>query len=224
MRNRRVLTVAASCAFAVGGPSCVGFNTFQTASTLGESNLQFAVEPSAWGAADDGADYVYPRLDFTARYGLNDRTDLGLRLGSTGVELQSKFLLTRPGEAGFIASVAPSIGGFFVGAGELDSASLYLSLPLLLGFGFGNGSQWVFGPKLIGWGVAGGDGADAAGALYAGASVGVALRLGERFRLMPEVGVVYPIVTLGNAGAAVDNAGIAGYVGYQVGLGFLFGG
>lgn len=41
---------------------------------------------------------------------------------------------------------------------------------------------------------------------------------------MPEVGVVYPILQGGEAGAEIDNAGLAGYVGYQVGLGFLFGG
>ncbi len=210
---------AAASAFTGG---CAGLNTFQTANTLGEGGLQVAVEPSVWGGAKGSAPYLYPRLDVAARYGLRERMDVGFRLGSAGFELQSKFQMTRPDEVGFILSLAPSIGGFFVPVGTPSGASLHVSVPLLMGFGLSGGSQLVLGPKLVEWVVAGSDNAKGGHALYAGASIGVSLKVGDTFRIMPELGVVYPIVSSIDTHLAVDNRPLAGYLGYQFGVAFLF--
>lgn len=216
-RGRRFIA-ALSLATVTG---CAGMNTFQNANTLGEGGLQVAVEPSVWGGGKGANPYVYPRLDVSARYGLRDRVDVGFRVGSTGLELQSKFQTTRTDEVGFILSLAPSIGGFFLPVGA-TGPSLHVTLPVLLGFGLTGGHQLVLGPKLVEWVVAGRDHGKGGHALYGGMSIGLSLKLGETFRLMPEFGVVYPIISNTDTHLAVDNRPLAGYLGYQLGVGFLF--
>jgi hypothetical protein len=206
----------------IAASGCVGLNTFQSANTLGEGGLQVSVEPSVWGGGKGARPYVYPRLDLSARYGLRDRVDVGFRLGSAGFELQSKFQVTRPDEVGFILSFAPSVGGFFLPVGTPSGASMHLTLPVLLGFGLSGGHQLVLGPKVMEWVVAGNDEVKGGHALYAGASVGLSLKLGETFRVMPELGVVYPIVSNLDSHLDVDKRPLAGYLGYQFGVAFLF--
>ncbi|WP_343073237.1 hypothetical protein [Pyxidicoccus fallax] len=208
----------------------------QTADTLGSGKFQFAVEPGVGGAAVidsdvGGGSIYYPHIDLAARYGVSDGVDLGVRFGSSLVELQSKFLLTDSRDPNKAISLAPSVTGMFLGTGdEGDDASISyvnLSLPLLVGFKTSGGSEFVLGPRVSGTRISGSaleDGA-AVNILSVGASVGYALRVTEGFRLMPEVGVSMPVLGEVNT-TQTDSEVASGFGGgfVQFKLGFLFGG
>ncbi|WP_226994159.1 hypothetical protein [Myxococcus hansupus] len=173
-----------------------------------------------------------PHFDMALRYGVAERVDLGVRVGSSLAELQTKFLLTEPGDPVKAISLAPSISGASIGSGtnsEGESAStsyLNVSAPLLVGFKTKGGSELVLGPRVMWTRIAGNVGNDGAALniLSVGASVGYALRVTEGFRLMPEVGLSFPVV--GHASATnSDSEAIAGFNGgfAQFKLGFLFG-
>ncbi|WP_255207674.1 MULTISPECIES: hypothetical protein [unclassified Myxococcus] len=229
---------AVSALIGVLGTGCASVSHVQTADTLGEGRFQVGIEPGVMGAAvlgdDEGvsaAGYV-PHFDLAIRYGVSERVDLGVRLGSSLAELQSKFLLTQPNDPVKAISLAPSISGASIGTGTGDdgeSAStsyLNVAVPLLVGFKTKGGSELVLGPRAIWTRVAGSAGDDGAAIniISVGASVGYALRVTEGFRLMPEVGLSFPIVGEVNS-TGTDSEAIAGFNGgfAQFKLGFLFG-
>ncbi|XXF77150.1 hypothetical protein P2318_29465 [Myxococcaceae bacterium GXIMD 01537] len=223
---RRLILSAAVLAMSSG---CIAVGSMQTADTLGQGNFQFAVEPGVWGVAaiaNDVEGAVLPHVDFAARYGLTDTVDIGARFGSSLLEIQSKFLLTDPNDPGKAISLAPSIAGIFVGAGEGVGGYANVALPLLIGLKTGGGSEFVLGPRINNTIVfAGGDGNTGIGnSLSVGASVGYAARVGEGFRVMPEISMLVPLVQSisvnGESDAAAGFAG--GLIQFKVGL--LFGG
>jgi hypothetical protein len=223
---RRVVAGAALL-LGVVGTGCVSVSHVQTADTLGAGKFQFALEPGMGGAAviseDASGGIYYPHIDLAARYGITDRVDLGVRFGSSLVELQSKFLLTNPNDMGKAISVAPSVMGAFLGSEGSDGVSyMNLAVPVLFGLKTSGGSELVLGPRVSATRLT--VGSDAAiNILSAGASVGYALRVTEGFRLMPEVGVSIPLV--GKVAAGNDSEAAAGFGGgfVQAKLGFLFG-
>jgi hypothetical protein len=229
---RRV--VAGAALFMAFGTGCVSVSQVQTADTLGSGKFQFGIEPGVGGAAvisDDvgGGSIYYPHVDLSARYGVSDSVDLGVRFGSSLVELQSKFLLTDPRDPGKAISLAPSVSGVFLGSGDSDSSISYVNvaLPLLVGFKTSGGSEFVLGPRVTGTRLSGSALEDnaAVNILSVGASVGYALRVTEGFRLMPEVGVSVPV--LGEVNTSQSDSEVASGFGggfVQFKLGFLFGG
>jgi len=207
----------------------------QTADTLGSGKFQFAIEPGMGGAAvfssDEtstaGGSIYYPHVDLAARYGVTDSIDLGVRFGSSLVELQSKFLLSDVNNPDMVVSLAPSVMGVFIGSGDSGINYTNLALPVLVGFKTSGGSEFVLGPRLVGTRISGGtdENGGAVNILSVGASVGYALRVTEGFRLMPEVGVSVPVVGEFNSSNTESEVG-AGFGGgfVQFKLGFLFGG
>jgi hypothetical protein len=222
---RRLALAVAALALASG---CVSIGGVQTADTLGKGNFQFAVEPGVWGAAaiaEDVDGFLLPHVDFTARYGVSDTVDIGARFGSSLLELQSKFLLTDPSDTGKAISLAPSVAGIFVGAGEGVGGYANVQIPLLIGLKTSGGSEFVLGPRIadsIFFG-SGGDGGGIANILSVGASIGYAARVGEGFRIMPEVALLVPVVGTVSANGESDAA--AGFTGglLQFKVGLLFG-
>lgn len=235
---RRSVTVV-SVLMGVLGTGCASVSHVQTADTLGAGRFQFGIEPGVMGAAVLGGEdnaaaggYV-PHFDLALRYGVAERVDVGIRLGSSLAELQTKFLLTQPDDPVKAISLAPSISGASFGSGTTsdgESAStnyLNVSAPLLVGFKTKGGSELVLGPRVMWTRIAGNVGNDGAAVniISVGASVGYALRITEGFRLMPEVGLSFPVVgqvsTTNNDSEAIAgfNSGFA-----QFKLGFLFGG
>lgn len=218
------------------GTGCVSVSHVQTADTLGSGKFQFAIEPGVGGAAIidsdvGGGSLYYPHVDLAARYGVSDSVDLGVRFGSSLVELQSKFLLTDSRDPNKAISLAPSVMGVFFGSGDddVDGSISYVNLavPLLVGFKTSGGSELVLGPRLSGTRISGSalDGGAAVNILSVGASVGYALRVTEGFRLMPEVGVSVPV--LGEVNTTQSDSEVASGFGggfVQFKLGFLFGG
>ncbi|MDP2304917.1 MAG: hypothetical protein Q8P18_02700, partial [Pseudomonadota bacterium] len=95
-----------------------------------------------WHVKDSGA---APVANLTARYGFGSRWDLGLRLGTAGVGVASKFTLTNLRSRTWAVAVAPSVSTVPFG-----QRPLHLQLPLLVGLGIGP-HELTIAPKLQGW-------------------------------------------------------------------------
>jgi hypothetical protein len=160
---------------------------------------------------------------------VSNAVDLGFRLGSSGVEFQTKFLLTSRSSPLVNVSLNPLVNGFvwFGASGTSGPGGLVgFQLPVLIGFNTGNGSEIVLGPRLIDlllFGVA----STASGTrniLLAGGSVGWNIRLTDHFRMHPEVGVVFPLLGMVNSTGTLATGGftLAG-IGLQASLGLQFG-
>ncbi|MBL9038668.1 MAG: hypothetical protein JNG84_09160, partial [Archangium sp.] len=129
-------------AFASG---CLTIGGVQRADTLGKGNFQFALEPGVLAVSDATVGtLVLPTIDLAGRYGVDERVDLGLRLGTTGFELQGKFLLTEPGSTSFAGSIAPTVGGVFLGVLNYFS----LNVPFLAGIKLGP-HELILGPRIV---------------------------------------------------------------------------
>ncbi len=206
---------------------CATVGTFQTADTLGTGGFQMGIEPSWWGVAASGEAVGFLHGGVSGRYGVNDRLDVGGRIGSSGMEILFKYQFTDPATGGPIVSIAPSGGGFgALGAGG-GAGLLAFQVPVIIGFPTAGGSQFVLAPKVHEYLVLAGDSGDSASVSMTslGASVGYAARLGPGFRLLPEVAFVYPVIGAANASNASSDVEFLGEgVLFQVGLGLLLGG
>ncbi|HEY0881607.1 MAG TPA: hypothetical protein VGD87_08760 [Archangium sp.] len=171
---------------------CVSISSVQRADTLGAGNLQVGVEPGAIAQQTTVPGLFYqgyrtylpgPHLDASLRMGITDRIDLGVRAGFSGVELQSKFMLTER-DSRFTVSLAPTAGG--------SPAWVTAALPVLVGIGFGR-HQLVLGARVQGtWRFP--DGVSASNsALSVGGSLGFAFRVSERLTLLPELALAAPV-------------------------------
>ncbi|GHG94167.1 hypothetical protein [Comamonas sp. JC664] len=197
----------------------------QTADTLGAGRFQFAIEPGALGAAVLGGDsatagVVMPHFDMALRYGVSERVDVGARVGFSLAELQTKVLLTQPNDPDLAISLAPSISGASITMGDEDEGIstryVNVALPLLVGFKTDGGSELVLGPRVIYTRFGG------VNLLSAGGSLGYALRVSNGLRVMPEVGISFPLVGKVDGSGADFAAGFNGGFA-QFKLGFLFG-
>ncbi len=100
-------------AAAMVGSGCLSIGGVQRAETLGKGHFQIALEGGGL-ASLDRSPTLQPTVDVAGRYGVHDRIDLGVRIGSTGLELQSKFLLNEP-SGSTLVSLAPALPGIFLG-------------------------------------------------------------------------------------------------------------
>lgn len=207
---------------------CVSLNQYQRAETVGQGNAVIGVEPNVIGAYSAGTNFFVPGLTASLNYGVSDTTDFNARLGLWAFEAGFKSMLTER-DATTKLSIAPSFGAFGAGGAGGGGGYLMASVPLLIGFDTGGGSQFVLGPKLSPTFVFGAGGGAAAGglALNAGTTVGYSAVLGESFRIHPEIGFGVPVVGAAAATGGGGNGAAAatgfGAVSYAVGLGFKFG-
>lgn len=203
-----------------GGCATVG--TMQTADTVGRGAFQLGVEPGAWGVSTQGVGVTVPQIGVSFRYGATDTIDLGARLGTSGLEVLSKFQLTDPAQENFVVSIAPSAGGFTLGAGGASTTFFSFQVPVLLGIGVGP-HQVVLGPKLREQSVFATLDGDSVVAheIGIGSSLGLAIRLGDVVTLLPEVAFVAPIATFASSGGRSDS-GTGGGLYSQYTFGLLF--
>ncbi|MEN9785126.1 MAG: hypothetical protein RLZZ299_390 [Pseudomonadota bacterium] len=164
---------------------CATVGTLQRAQTAGEDQLQVAIEPGLYGAQQDGEVGLLPYGNVAARYGVTDALDVGARVGFSGAELQAKWRVT-PSDSPVIVAVAPNAGGLFLGEANLVTAQV----PVIVEVPVGQHAL-VLGPKA--WMVSTGAGDARASMLALGGSVGVALRLGPSFVVVPEYAAVRPV-------------------------------
>ena len=217
MKRGLLAAVAALCA-----SGCASMATMQTANTLGEEKMQVGLETTYQRFGDSNNGFAYPHLNVAVRYGVTDSIDVGGRIGQSGTEFMAKFQLTDKASS-TVLSLAPSVGGFALGADDETLTSLYYQVPLLVGFSTTGGSQLVLGPKIQHWLLMGGGGT--VGLLNVGATVGYAAKIGNSFWLMPEVGAFYPLAVHGSSSNGGDIAvgEVEGSI-LHFGLGMLFGG
>lgn len=218
----RWLVVGLLCA-----SGCASVGNVQRADTLGKGNYQVGLEPGVQFGSVGGTTAPYPHLDASFRFGVGEGVDLGVRAGWSFLEAQGKFLLTRPGAPGVMASLAPTFGGIFIGAGGAGAGLLHFALPCLIGIPFGN-HELVLGPRVQGYyGFASASGAGGGGALVIlpGATVGFAFQVTETIAIMPEFGLVVPVLGAVNATGmpTMAGAGLGGGLLGQFKLGILIG-
>jgi len=224
------LVQAATLALVFASFGCATIGTYETANTLGQGKLQFAIEPAYESFAGSGTTVSVPRIDFAGRYGVSDSVDIGARAGTSFIEFLTKFQLTDHAQKSVVLSLAPRVGGLVAGGEGSTGGLINVTLPFLIGIGVGEGSQLIIGPKLLNILVFSSSGGDSGTAdiLLAGTTLGYSAKLGDNFRLLPEFGIVFPIVGSARAssgGSSVSSTDlIGGGVIFQIGVGFLFGG
>lgn len=201
---------------------CATVGHMQTPDTAGKGKVEFAVEPSYYqrsmGVSDDvvipsvsttrkiivdgqdlnevlGLEQGVPNLSGAIRYGIADSVDVGVRWGANGVDLLGKVRLTPASLDTVVVSVIPSMGGMYLPLEKGDLSMLNMQLGMLVGMKLGKRNQLVFGPKVQSWQARGVvDSVDVKGSyVAAGGSVGVAIRLSDSVRLLPELSLAAPI-------------------------------
>ena len=156
-----------------------------------QDELDVALEGGAWMVQVDSDTWAVPRGNLSLRYGLNQRIDLGVRAGSGGIGLGSRILLTSPEGSAATLSLGPSVA---MGQLGIKSYQTNVILPLLMGVNLGQHELYV-APHLQTWIFFETGPEEAKGALAMvgpGGSLGMALQMGPRFRLMPEVAAWRP--------------------------------
>lgn len=215
-----------SAALLTGG--CASISSVQSADTLGKGNFQFGIEPGVLVAADvTGTSMTdpawLPHIDVSARWGVSERIDLGVRGGLSFLEFQSKFLFTRPGDPRLAVSLAPTLGGLVLNArGTGPQGIVNLAVPLLVGLKL-SGNELVLGPRLQNLVLF--DGQHTLYGLGLGISIGYAWHLTDRFGLMPEAAIVVPIVGADSFATQFRTTGVldTGLAMFQFKLGVLIG-
>lgn len=234
--TRAGLAAAAAAVLLTGCPS---FSTMGTARTIPKGSNQFHVGMGGqqlrdWSVTESGTldNVTVPAFEVGLSHGVSDSVEVGGKVWFLGAELNSKFQLFRSASptSGVDLALAPALSFYPLSgennAGQQTSGGLaFLHLPLLLGVNVGGGSQVILAPRLTGtfaWGSASGGTSSTASVLWAGGSLGLALKLGDSFRLMPQVSVAYPFATTRDLQATTDLA-FQGVI-VQGQLGLLFGG
>jgi len=221
--------------------ACVGVNNSMTADSLGKGKTQFAVSPSyvrfvgdggssgflggaqaqvlhgTSSTADIGGRVSYQRLFLSEESG----TD-GVTLAGFGAEFLSRVQLKRSEKLNL--AIAPSLGYTRMAASGQGASgganALQAKVPLLVGLPVGEhqfvGSLGVSDAFFFGEG-------DPTNMINLTATMGFAARLpGTGVRIMPEVGMLYPLVgSTPDSGSSVNDDGT--FV-LQFSVGVLFGG
>ncbi len=208
-----VVGLAAVC----GG--CPSFSTLQTPRTVPEGELRFGALAGGAGALSDegGAGPRSAQFELSARYGLSERVDVGVKLYALGIEASLKWWMVR-GPLDLAIAPAVSYASFDDQMGTQFNA-FYAHLPLLLGWNVSDRVTLSFGPKLMfGYQFRSGDVVRddllLIDGLLVGAYVSVPIRIGRSFWIAPEI----------NAYANVTNGAIGDQTIYQGGIAFMFGG
>jgi len=215
--QREWLLLVLAVALACGG--CPSFSTLQTPRTVPEGELRFAALAGGAGALsdDEGPGPRSAQFELSARYGLSDNVDVGVKLYSLGIEAGVKWLMLR-GPIDIAIAPAISYASFDDQMGTSFNA-FYAHLPLMFGWNISDRVTLSFGPKLMfGYQFRSGDVVRDDLLLIDGILVGlyvsVPIRIGPAFWIAPEI----------NAYTNVSNAPVGDITIYQGGLAFMFGG
>jgi len=192
-------------------PACQSFSTMGRARTLDPGRVEVWLAPQALVVATDGGASIRPVGEAGLRYGLTRVVELDGKVTTLGVSLGPRLQLRRSASAtrGIDLALAPAVAWTY-------RDKLAVELPLLLGINLPGQHQIVLGPRLV-WQATLATAPGPVSFLYAGLSVGVALRVGPRFWLMPEVAALTQVYA-----EPGYSSNVAGAVGLQAGIGLLF--
>ena len=205
---------------------CISIGAVSRAQTVGKGKYEVSVEPGFWPLQIEDRSINLPSLNGALRYGISDRVDIGARIGTGLLEFQSKFLLTRPEHKWLAISLAPSFGGVFGGAFGIKSGYLNVPVPLLIGLKLGK-HELTLGPRVQNLLGSGGS-SENKGALFVllgGGSIGFGAQVTPKFRILPELAVVTPLMAaaINNGSGVADRPTDTGTFAYMFNLGFQFG-
>ena len=205
--------------------ACVSISHVEPADTLGRKVFQVGVESGLQRVPSPYLPY-FPFGNSSFRYGLTDTTDVGIRVGYSGLEAHGKFLLTEPSDPKLAISVVPAVGGgWFPGTSGWiavvnSSVTVLAGIPHLrvneLVGGVRVGSRIMMAPERD-------------GELEVGVSLGYSLRIGEHVGLMPELAIALPVIESSGASANLNTpspnapATFANHFIAQFSLGMSFG-
>jgi len=199
---------------------CPSFTTMGTARTAPLGRTQFYVATGGvqlrdWRLKDSSGSsgtletVGLPQFELGVRHGVSESVEVGGKIWFLGAELDSKFQLVRsPSEgAGIDVALAPALSLYPFTAesssgDDVQAIFAWAHLPLLFGVNLGGGSQLVIGPRLSDMIVVA-EG-EMSNVFWAGGSLGLALKLGPTFRVLPEVSVAYPVAASHGTQATTD--------------------
>lgn len=208
---------------AYGTIGCSAVGMVQTAQTVGKGGWEVSIDPGVNGiflAPPPG-----PVLHAAFRYGVTDKFDIGARLGTTFMEVQTKFLLTPPENPVIAVSIAPTMGAMFGFVALGGVPMLHVTLPLLIGFKFGQ-YELTLGPRIQNAFFFGATDTDASAYIPSGGgSFGFAAQVNEKLRVLPEFSISAPI-TIRMFGGQEPSKFVpfdVGLFSYSFNIGFQFG-
>lgn len=195
----------------------------QRARTAGAGTVQVGLEPGFGTDLPAGDEPLRQAFDVAIRVGASDRFDLGVRFGTSHVQLQTKVQLTD--SDGAIVSLAPQLstkgfGTFYLDGGPVSVRSTTVGLPVLVDLPTSERSAVVLGPA-VQYSFLPATTSLSPHWIHVGGSVGYALSLGGSFTLLPDVGVLQGICCDTPKQVTPPTGGAYRIV--QVRLGFLFG-
>jgi len=230
---RKLLAAVPALALLAGCPS---FSTMGTARTIPKGETAFHVGVGGqqlrnWESSSSSGteSLTFPAFEIGVSHAVSDSVEVGGKIWFLGAEINSKFQLLRsstPG-SGIDLALAPALS-FYPLSGENDAGQTtsgglaFVHLPLLIGVNVGE-SQLVLGPRISNtflWGSAGGT-SESASIFWLGGSLGFAWKLGDTFRILPEIAVAYPVGATSGTKATLDLAFEGAII--QAQLGLIFG-
>ncbi|OJT26520.1 hypothetical protein BO221_00275 [Archangium sp. Cb G35] len=198
-----------TCVAGLGAlPGCVSTGM---ARTVDPGKLQVSLS----GGLQGNVSYI-PQGELAVRYGVTERVDVGARLFLPGAEVDARFALLRAPslKSGVDVTLAPSLA-YVLPMSSTTPGLVFPSLPLLVGFNLG-GSQLVLGPR-VGYVIKTGQSLTSQsfdGNIIVGSSLGLAIPIGQVFRIVPEVSLLH------RAGRSLGS----GETALHGGIGLVFGG
>jgi hypothetical protein len=176
-------------------PACASVGALQPAHTLGRDQVQIGLELSEQAVVSGDVLKAWPMMGVSARYGLFEWMDVGIRFGPSGFEGQVKVQLTARREGAWVVSLAPLAGLSFIDNQGFSLRFYNFALPVLIGIPLAGGHQLIIAPRLhdhayyVGAGSVGG----MINNFGLGLSAGVMLRV-WRLMVIPELGVLQPLL------------------------------
>jgi hypothetical protein len=205
----RPLLAASACTLLTGCPS---FATLKTARALDPGQLQVTEAMEVLGMtapANKGIGGVRPAAIVAARYGVFEGLDVGFRAEPVGgLSGDTTIQLVR----GKVMDLALAPGaGYFLTPGPISFAPRTIevlanepvytiwstTLPVLVGFNFGQGHQVVLAPRATVYfvqpGNSGGQPRPGGVETFLGGSFGISFKTSHTLRVMPEIDVTAPV-------------------------------
>lgn len=208
------LTAIASLAvgFLTGCPS---MPMMTTAKTIGDAKNELTIAPGVVGfsasAFGGTGTLTLPDVGLGYRRGIGDSFDLGVTVGGFGhLQLDGKvnFLGNAKGDK-FALAIDPTVGGVFIGAGNVGAGYVDFAVPVLMDLAVNDSVRFTIGPRYRGYLLfagASGVGSESHLSHLIGTGLGGEFVVGDTVALQPWGTVDYllnPVATEGKSTSAI---------------------
>lgn len=178
--------------FALMFSSCFSFSNMQSGRSLGKGTSEINLSAGYIGISDGEVGGSIPVFEFGGRYGVSEKTDIGLKLSNFGTAIGSvKYQFAGTKESQFAAATGFGIGGSFIRFNiDGDRLSFFqYEVPLHLSFHPSEKFGVIFTPRYLGVGgaFAGDSGLSHLLAFSPGIEFGKKFKLGIEFNMLVPV-------------------------------------